>query len=261
MADEKTGSVPDSVGQGAPESAVAEQPAPYFEFTPPGGKPEVYATREDLERAYKDSFMRTSDYTKKTQEVAKQRQEYEKQRKDFEEQQKMFAKSKAQYDEWDRLLKARPQVARQLMQLGQSPAAPGEIFERAQGYVDEKYKALEEKLEALEKEREAERFNRELESSIQTLSGEFKDFDREAVLGLLNEVSNGDTSTLLKHLYYAHKGARSPVEAEKKVLEGIERKRQAGIVPSSKATPPSNGRAPRSIKEARARLLAETGGG
>jgi hypothetical protein len=258
MANEKAVAAPEE-GQVAPDST--EQPAPYFEFTPPGGKPEVYATKDELAKAYKDSFMRTSDYTRKTQEVAKQRQEHEQRTKDFEEQQKLFAKSKSQYDEWDRMLKARPQVARQLMQLGQAPAAPGEVFQRAQGYVDEKYKALEDKLTALEKEREAERFNRELEGSIQNLSGEFKDFDRDAVLALLNEVSNGDTSTLLKHLYFSHKGQKSPVEAEKKVLEGIEKKRQAGIVPSSKATPPSNGKAPKSIKEARAMLLAEAGGG
>ena len=260
MAIEKTVAAPVDDGQGATDS-VTEQPAPYFEFTPPGGKPEVYATRDELEKAYKDSFMRTSDYTRKTQEVAKQRLEHEKQRKEFEEQQKMFSKTKAQYDEWDRLLKSRPQVAKQLMQMGQSPAAPGEVFERAQSYADEKYQELKGQLEALQKEREAERFQRELDANMQTLSGEFKDFDRDAVMGLLNEVSNGDTATLLKQLYFAHKGSRSPVEAEKRVLEGIEKKRQAGITPSLKGTLPSNGKQPKSIKEAKQAMLERMGGG
>lgn len=259
MADENTTVAPD-IGQGATDS-VQEQPAPYFEFTPPGGKPEVYATKDDLAKAYKDSYMRTSDYTRKTQEVARIRAEHEKAVKDFQEQQKLFMKTKAQYDEWDRLLKSRPQVARQLAQLGQSPAAPGEVYERAQSYADEKYKALEEKLASIEQEREKERFQRELDGAMQNLSGEFQDFDRDAVMGLLGEVSNGDTSTLLRHLYFASKGQKSPVEAQKKVLEGIERKRQAGIIPSSKVAPPSNGRAPKTIKEARLQALANLEGG
>ena len=37
MASEKAVATPE-VGQGAPDST--EQPAPYFEFTPPGGKPD-----------------------------------------------------------------------------------------------------------------------------------------------------------------------------------------------------------------------------
>lgn len=258
MADEKTAAAP-TTGQVAPDSAVAEQAAPYFEYTPPGGKPEVYATKDDLAKAYKESFFRQSDYTRKAQEVAKQRQEHEKAVKDFEEQQKMFAQTKAKYDQWDNILKSRPQVAQQLMRMGQMPAAPGEVFERAQGYTDEKYKALEDKLAAIEKEREAERFQRELDSNMDKLSGEFKDFDRETVMHLLNEVSSGDTATLLRHLYFASKGSQPPVEVEKKVLDGIERKRQAGIVPSSKATPPSNTKPAKSIREAKERMLAELG--
>lgn len=258
MADEKTVAAPVE-GQVAPDSGNTEQSAPYFEFTPPGGKPEVYATRDDLSKAYKESYLRQSDYTRKSQEVAKQRQEHEKASKEFQEQQKAFLQTKQKYDKWDEMLKSRPQVARQLMQLGQAPAAPGEVFERAQSYADEKYKALEEKLSAIEKEREAERFQRELDGAMTNLSGEFKDFDRDAVTGLLNEVSNGDTSTLLRHLYFAHKGSQRPVEAEKKVLDGIEKKRQAGILPSSKASPPSNGKAPKSIREAKEKMLAEIG--
>jgi hypothetical protein len=74
MADETTDVAPD-LGQGTPDST--EQPAPYFEATSPDGKKETYATRGDLEKAWKDSYMRTSDYTRKTQEVARQRAEHE----------------------------------------------------------------------------------------------------------------------------------------------------------------------------------------
>jgi hypothetical protein len=259
MVDENTGALPVTDGQDAPDST--EQPAPYFETLSPDGKKETFGTRADLEKAWKDSYMRTSDYTRKTQEVSRQRAEHEKALKDFAEQQKVFAKNKMKYDEWDQLLKSRPQVARQLMQMGQSPAAPGEVYERAQSYADEKYKALEDKLTAFEQEREKERFQRELDGAMTTLSGEYPDFDRDAVMNLLGEVSNGDTATLLKHLYFAHKGTKSPIEAEKRVVEGIERKRQAGIMPSSKVSPPSNGRAPKTIKEARLKALAELGGG
>ena len=242
-----------------PESGIPVQPEPYFEATSPDGKKETYATRADLEKAWTQSYMRTSDYHQKTREVARQRAEHERATKEFEENQKTFLKTKSRYDEWDQLLKARPQVARQLMQMGQAPAGPGEVYERAQGYADEKYKALEEKLEAIQKEREQERFQQELRGHIDTLKSEFADFDEDAVMNLLGEVSNGDTASLLRQLHFAHKGSKNPIEAEKKVLEGIERKRQAGIMPSSRASPPSNVKAPKTIKEARAQALAALG--
>lgn len=248
---------------GQEQVASAQEQAPFFEFQSPDGKTvDRFASREELAKAWKDSYLRTSDYTRKTQDIAKQREDIEKGRKDFEEQQKMLAQKKSQYDKWDELLRARPAIQRQLMAAGQNPASPGEIFERAQGYVDEKYQTLEEKFNALMKEREAEKFQRELDTHLTSLGGEYKDLDRDGVLALLNEVSSGDTATLLRTLHWATKGQKSPAAVEQKVLEKIEQKRKAGIMPSSKATlPAGNGREPGSIKEAKNALLANLGGG
>lgn len=260
MPDENT-ELPAPSGQ---ESMATEevQATPFYETQGPDGKPIQFKTRADLDKTWKDSVMLRSDYTRKTQEVAKQRMEYEKRLKDFEEQQKMFQKSKSQYDEWDKLLKSRPEIQRELMNRARSPASPNEVFERAQGLVDETKKAMEERIEKLEKALEQKNFQDELQQHHSALSKRFEDYDPDAVTQLLQEVSSGDTATLLEKLYYARKGQTPPEEAQKRMLEQIEKKRRAGVVPSSKGTPPpsSNGHET-SVKAIRNRLKAEAGGG
>jgi hypothetical protein len=260
MSDEST-VLPGSTGQETPATEQV-QAAPFYETQGPDGKSIQFKTREELDKAWKDSVMLRSDYTKKTQLVAQQRAEFEKRMKDFDEQQKMFSKSKAQYDEWDRLLKSRPEIQRELMNRAKAPASPNEVFERAQGLVDETKKQMEERIEKLEKALEQKAFQDELQSHHQTLAKEFEDYDPEAVTQLLQEVSGGDTATLLRNLYYARKGQTPPEEAQKRVLEKIEQKRKAGVVPSSKGTPPpsSNGHET-SIKAIRQRMKAEAHGG
>lgn len=211
---------------------------PFYTYKGASGE-ESYASREDLDKAMRENFLRQSDYTRKTQEVAKLRKQHEEERKRFEEEQKAFQQSRSRYDEWDRLLKSRPDVYRQLEQLAGAPPDPSVAYERSTQYADEKTRELAERIEAMEKQYEEEKSRREMDEIFGKLGKEYEDFDQTAVLEMLETLKDGQTEPLIRALYLANKGRANPLDTEKKVVEKLQKKAEAKVTPGKSAASPN----------------------
>lgn len=233
-------SAPVDSGQGAPApvtgQAASQASEPFYSYKGVKGD-EVYSTREELDKAMRENFMRQSDYTRKTQEAANFKKQLEEQRKKFEEEQKTFVQSRQKYDQWDQLLRTRPDVYQQLERLAGSPPDPSAVFDRSKQYADEKTNELMQRLEAIEKEREEERTQRELDEIFAKKQSEYEDFDKDGVMEMLELLKDGNTEPLVDVLHWARKGRLSPMETEKKVVEKLQKKADAGLVPGKSAAP------------------------
>ncbi len=243
------GTTPEAAASAAMSDTV--ETAPYFEDVLPDGSKKAFATRDDLAKEWKSSYLRQSDYTKKTQELAAERKKHASEIQKFQEEQKAFLESRKRYDEWDRLLKQRPDVYSQLERAASSPPDASVAFDRAKEYADGTSKELATRLEALEKQLEEERTKKELESEMAALKGKYPDFDEAEAMTRLEHISDGDTSKLLEILYWATKGQKSPAEVEQRVTENLKRKSQAGMVPAKGAGPATSKTKYSSLDEAK----------
>lgn len=252
-----------TAGQGAtaPVSGQASSQAEEPFYTYRGAKgDEVYNTREEMDKAMRDSFLRQSDYTRKTQDVAGFKKQLEDERKRFAEEQKTFLQSRQKYDQWDQLLKTRPDVYSQLERLASSPPDSGTVFDRSKQYADEKTQELMERLDALEKEREEERSKHELDDIFSRKKTEYEDFDQDGVMEMLELLKDGQAEPLIDVLHWARKGKLSPMETEKKVVERLQKKADAGLVPGRSAAPQGKPQFA-SVDEAAQAALRAMGGG
>lgn len=209
---------------------------PFYVYKGPKGE-EKYSSRDELDKFMREHALRQSDYTRKTQEVANYRKQFDQERQKFSEEQKAFLDAKKRYDQWDQTLRTRPDIYKQLEQMTQAPPDAASVFDRSREYADGKTKELAERLEALEQEREKERTNREMEEVMGKMEKEFPDFSRDSVLEWLDTMKDGNTESLVKALHYASIGRKSPLETEKKVVEKLQKKASAGIVPGKGVAP------------------------
>lgn len=256
-------------GQGAtPASAATQaladtvtggQSAPFFEDVLPDGSKRTFANKDELTKEWKNSYLRQSDYTKKTQEIATTRKQIEDEKKKFSEEQKAFLESRKQYDEWDRLLKTRPDIYQQLERAATSPADPSVAYDRAKEYADGSTQKLQERLEALEKKLEEENTKKELESEMSSLKEKYPDFDEPEVMARLEYLSDGKTGPLLELLHWAVKGQKSPAQMEQKITEGLKKKSQVGMVSTKGGGLPSSSKTYRNTDEAREAAMRELG--
>lgn len=220
---------------GAPGAAEAAsspgttQDEPFYSFSL-GGKEETYKTKEDLDKAYRDSFMRQSDYTRKTQEHAKAVKEFERQRQEFDQSRKDHERRMQQYAEWDRLLKSRPEIERQLMSLAQQGASPNELYERTTSYADEKYSALENKLREFEEREKQRELMHQRDSIFSDMASKYEDFDPDAVQVALEQLSGDDLRPLIETIYFSEKGRKPTAEVEQKIVEGLKKKEGAAML-------------------------------
>jgi hypothetical protein len=232
--------------------AIAEssQNSPFFEDVSPDGTKKVYATRDDLAREWKSSYLRQSDYTRKTQEIAQARKQHEEEIRKFQEDQKAFLDNRKRYDEWDKLLKQRPDIYQQLEKAASSPPDAYTAFERSREYADGAKQELAGRIEALEKRLEEENTKKELDSEIQALKGKYPDFNEPEIMSRLEYISDGSTAKLLELLYHAYKGQTSPAQVEEKITQNLQKKSQARMVPA-KGAGPSTPRRYSSLDEAK----------
>ena len=257
MSDENTQAAP-AEGQAAPAAPIGTSAQAFFETTLPDGKKETFASREDLDRAWRESYLRRSDYTRKTQEVGNQRKQLDQERKEFEEQLKAIQEQKKKYDTYSERLKNRPDVARRLEELASGVANPHDLLQVSKGYADEKVSALEKQLQELVKEREAEKFDRTMEETYRKLETEYEDFDRKSVEDLLQELSGGNVEALSRMAYFASRGMLSPAQVEQKLATAREKKKASGM-PKSGSTPQSKGKNYKSVDEALEAALRDVG--
>jgi hypothetical protein len=243
--------------QTAPESSE-----PYFSYKYADGKEEVYRTKDELSKAYRDSFLRQSDYTRKTQEIAQTKKQIEDERKQHEDEKKQFAKMKQQYDEWDRLLKTRPDLYSQLERVASAPPDPSAVFERSRGYVDEKYTALEQQLAEMKAAMEKDRTQKELNDIFTEFHGKYEDFDEGPIMERLELLSSGETKPLIDALYWATKGQMTPdqqAKIEEKVIGNLQKKKSAGMVSAKGTGPAPSKKSYRNLDEARKAAFEDAG--
>jgi hypothetical protein len=215
---------------------VDTAPEPFYVYKGPKGE-EKYSSRDELDKFMREDALRRSDYTRKTQEVANYRKQFDQERSKFTEEQKAFLEAKKRYDQWDQTLRTRPDIYKQLEQMTQTPPDAASVFDRSREYADGKTKELADRLEALEQEREKERTNREMEEVMGKMEKEFPDFKRDSVLEWLDTMKDGNTESLVRALHFASVGKNTPLETEKKMVEKLQKKATAGIVPGKGVAP------------------------
>lgn len=241
------------------DTADGNDSGAYFEDVLPDGSKKVFKTRDELAKEWKNSYLRQSDYTKKTQEIAQTRKQIEEERKRFSEEQKVFLDGKKRYDEWDRLLKTRPDIYQQLERAASSPPNPSVAYDRAKEYADGTVGELKKELEAIKSQLEEERTKKEIDSEISHLKEKYSDFDEAEVMSRLEYLSDGKTGPLLELLHWAVKGQKSPAQIEQKIADNLKKKSQAGMVPSSGTGTPTSNRTFRNTDEAREAAMKEMG--
>lgn len=238
-------------GQVYEEGSQEEQP---FFSTKIGEEEIKFRNAQELEREFKDSYLRRADYQRKTQTLAEQRKEVEQRQKELEDQYKEFVRKKQTYDQWDQTLKSRPDLYNKLLQIGTNPG-PETYGLKAQAYADEKIKSLEDKLNSILEERQYEKKNKELEDIYSEMAQVYPDFDRDAVHSRLEELTTGELRPLIQNLYYANKGSITPEQIEQTMLKNQQAKQRAKMMPSGGGQV-SNKKAFKNLKEAKQAALA-----
>jgi hypothetical protein len=234
---------------------TGEEQSPFFEYGE-GDSALKFTTPDELKAHLDKSINFERDYTRKSQEresTYKQRmEEVEKQRKEFETQREKWEKEeKAKYDKYNEALQRRPSIARELERLATKPITPDEVFQRSQGYADEKATALEERLAQIESRYEQEQMERQTEAIYAELEGQYPDFNRDAVKEALSGLDGNDTRGLIETLWKASQ--YNPAAMQEKVEQNIAKKAGSGMLPSGGGSPPAKTKGstdPRQVREA-----------
>lgn len=211
----------------------------YYEYSYPDGKVDRYATKEDLTKAWRDSYLRQSDYTHKTQDLAKERDKHQKEIDDFKSQIKAFQEMKTKYDGYDTFLTNRPDV-RQALERQYSQTSPDTVLDVSKKYTDDGKQELADRLEKLEGVFKGQEEERELSGVFDSMEQKYgENFDRAKVRESLEHLSNGDTLPLVEMLHYATLGRQNAVEFQERMAESAKEKKQAAMVPPGTPVPPA----------------------
>ena len=249
-------SVPE--GEGQAEGQVVEAPVDAgqaeesqwsgYSYTWPDGKKEEYKTREDLDRAFKGSYLRQSDYTKKTQALSELQKSYEQQKTDLQKQREEIEAIAKEHENYRKMVESRPDLRQKLAEEFNRVPSPDVAVERSQKYADEKYAALEKELQEMKEWRREQELEREWQGLSGKLSEELPGFDGDAVRELLTQVGSGDLETVARTLHFARLGQQNPIETEKRIAASAAEK-QAGKLMSSKNKGPKDEVEPSSFDE------------
>lgn len=256
MSDEQ--SAAPAQGQAAPAPAApsaGQASEPYFK----SGN-DVFNTREDLEKAWKDSYLRRDDYTRKTQATALLRQQLEKKEKEFSDRMKEFEGKQKDYETYDKFLQSRPDVYAQLKQMVGRPPSPEVAYQKAEALVNDKTSAIEKELEEFRSWKKEMELEKEKSALYDRFSQEFPDFDAGAIDQRLTALAEGDLEALVRTLYHAGKGEQSPLAMEQKVVENLKKKGEAKTA-SPKGEPGGKKAKFKNYEEAKVAALRDIAGG
>ncbi len=216
--------------QPSPGTAVT---TPFFEYEWEEGNKagkngkEVFKTKEELSKAYREGVLRHADYTQKTQGLAKEKEAVQKRDKELAAMAEELVRRKGEIDPLSQFLDSRPDIKDYIVKNMRQPSqsANAEVIKKM---IEEQTKPLQEKLS------EAEKFRKDQEQAVKReqifshLGTQYKDFNREAIekrLKELDEVPEGEEDrSFLEMLYWAEKGRNptaSPVEIEKKITDSL----------------------------------------
>jgi hypothetical protein len=265
---------PDDVGGGSPGASADTTPAgftPGHADTAPAqagqadsgifldlddekGSRKSYRTKDEFLKDWKNMGMMRSDYTRKTADIAKLREDHERQKTEWENRRQ---EESSKYEKYNQFLRNNPDIYRQLQEAVKNGPSTRGVLDGARQYADEKYAELEKKLSKMEgwkKGREQEEAKRKLYDSFKT---RYEDFDEPSIEESLKVLSEGDSEAILDLLYHSSKGRAlaSPLEVEKRIVDRIQAKGSARILPGNGPVPKAPG-SYRSMEEAEQAALA-----
>lgn len=229
-----TGSIAPDIGHAvsAPETSGNVDTGTFLEIADEKGIKKSWRTRDEFLKDWKNMGMLRSDYSRKTDEIARIRKEHESKVSEWERQRQ---ETESKFKKYNDFLSKNPHVYKQLEDALKGGLPPEAALDSARSYADEKYSELQKRLEELDgwkRSREQEESKRKLYDSFKE---RYEDFDETATEDLLKVLSEGDSESILELLYHAHKGRSmpSPVEAEKKIVDRIQAKGAARVLPGN----------------------------
>ncbi|MHB9152951.1 MAG: hypothetical protein ACYC2S_09860 [Spirochaetales bacterium] len=243
-------------GQADPAPAQAGQADSgiFLDLDDEKGVKKSYRTKDEFLKDWKNMGMMRSDYTRKTAEIAKLREEHERQRAEWDSKRQ---EESSKYEKYNQFLRNNPDIYRQLQEAVKNGPSTRGVLDGARQYADEKYAELEKKLSEMEgwkKGREQEEAKRKLYDSFKA---KYEDFDETSVEDSLKVLSEGDSEAILDLLYHSIKGraSASPLEVEKRIVDRIQAKGSARILPGNGPVPKAPG-SYKSMDEAEQAALA-----
>lgn len=262
----ETSDTPD-IGQGessVPDAGQAEEEQqPFFKYQHDDGEEMVFHDPDELKRHFREGLLRHKDYTKKTQELSQQRKQFEAERQQKEAEWGQYLQMKQQIDKYDQFLKQNPQIAQELKQkMAGKQQGQGNVPPELRKELDElkQFKEQREKrdqeMQSREKRRSAQ------EKAHEVLSGQYPDYDRKAVEGLVQQLEQtppGDEErAYLELLHLAARGRQRPADLEEKVSQRLQKKKSShSPMPSGSSAPKGGTRSYKSLDEAAKAALAE----
>jgi hypothetical protein len=221
---------------------------------------DTFNTREELEKAWKDSYQRRDDYTRKSQANAQLRKALEQREKEFEQRIKDHETKAQEFAKYDNFIAQRPDVYGQLQQMMNKPPSPEVAYQRAESLVNDKTGEIEERLAAFEEWKKQQEIEREKTDVYSRLSEEIEGFDRDAVEKRFASLADSDLETLCRTLHYAGIGEQSPLKVEQDITNKL--KKKGGVKtasPKGAPTAPSD-RVGNNIESARVQALKDAQG-
>jgi hypothetical protein len=237
-----------------PAPAGQVDPGTFLDLEDEKGVKKAYRTKDDFLKEWKNMGMMRSDYTRKTAEIAKLREEHERQKTEWDSKRK---EESSKFDKYNQFLRDNPDIYRQLQEAVKNGPSTRGVLDGARQYADEKYAALEKKLQDMEgwkKGREQEEAKRKLFDSFKA---KYEDFDEPSIEDALKVLSEGDSEAILDLLYHSIKGRgqESPLEVEKRIVDRIQAKGSARVLPGNGPVPKAP-QAYKSLDEAEQAALA-----
>lgn len=239
------------------QDGQSETSEPFFSYVGEDGKELSFSTKDELSKAWKDSFMMRSDYTRKTQSLSEEKKKWEEERSRFENDRTSFLMQQKQAQEilekakkYNEFLKKNPGIYKDLEnRVNQNNH--DDISSLVEQMFEEKYGEDMKRWKAEQAQREAEKQREAIEAQLKQ---QYPDYDSQAVAESFKHLSEGNLQHLLEILYFANKGRISPVEIEKKLTENLAKKQNAGLITSTGNVVASKGNvSARSLEDARRR--------
>jgi hypothetical protein len=161
----------------------------------------VYATKEELDRAMQDSFMMRGDYTRKTQQLAEDRKRIEQIERDLKIREENAKRLESEYKQYNDFIKTRPDVYRALSQQLQQGVNPSDFKEQMKEEWQKEYGMDINEFKEFVRDYKA---NQAKEAAFKSLSEKYGDkFNSDEVTKAVDELYDGDMSTLYELAHHA----------------------------------------------------------
>ena len=243
-------------------SPDAGQPDPFFSYSYLDGKVDRFDSKEDLERAWRDSHFREADYTRKTQKLSDERKAFDSEREKHQGEMKAFLDTKKRYDDMDAAYRGlSPQAQAQLAQLTQEPVGPNDLLDRSREHTNSAVEDIRAELQSFKDERATEQREKYLNDLMGQMQSRYEDFDQDNALEMLDALGDGNPEPLLEMVYWAMRGKNSGAVQDSSPPIGPAMQKAARLPRASGGKPKTDsGRKYASIDEAADAAMQEYAG-